>query len=115
MGGGGGVRRFLGPEDAIQHEIVKAIHRCDLFVFHIPNGGQRSMREGMRFKAIGVVAGIPDLFIPAILLWLEVKTAKGRLSPAQRKIHQTLTAIGHRVAVVRSVDEALKEIDDVAS
>ena len=103
---------FLGHEDTIQHEIVKAIHRRGLFIFHIPNGGHRSMREGMRFKAIGVVAGIPDLFIPARLLWLEVKTPTGRLSPAQVRIHSLLTAIGHRVAVVRSVDEALKELSN---
>jgi hypothetical protein len=106
--------RFLGEEDAIQHEIVKAIHRKGFFIFHIPNGGQRSMREGMRFKAIGVVAGIPDLFIPARLLWLEVKTATGRLSPAQVNVHSILTAIGHRVAVVRTLEEALKELENAA-
>ena len=108
-------RQFLGEEDQIQHEIVKHCVRQGIFVFHTPNGGHRSMREAMRFKAIGVVAGIPDLFIPALSLWLEVKTAKGRLSPAQRKIHKTLIAIGHRVATVRSLDEAKKEINNAAA
>lgn len=31
--------------------------------FHVPNGGKRSKREGARFKAQGVKAGIPDVFI----------------------------------------------------
>ena len=34
-------------------------------LFAVPNGGRRSMWEGKRFKAEGVVAGVPDLCLPA--------------------------------------------------
>jgi hypothetical protein len=42
--------------------------------------------------------------------WLETKTDKGRLSEAQRLMHARITAAGERVAVVRSVAEALEAI-----
>lgn len=32
-------------------------------MFHIPNGGKRTKYEAARFKAMGVVPGIPDLFL----------------------------------------------------
>lgn len=33
-------------------------------LFHVPNGGKRSKVEAARFKAMGVQAGVPDLFLP---------------------------------------------------
>ena len=33
-------------------------------IFHIPNGGKRNLREAVRLKKQGVVAGVPDLFCP---------------------------------------------------
>ena len=34
-------------------------------LYHIPNGGSRRKSEAGRFKAEGVKAGVPDLFLPA--------------------------------------------------
>ena len=34
----------------------------DVRIFAIPNGGSRGLREGVKFKAEGVSAGVPDLF-----------------------------------------------------
>jgi hypothetical protein len=72
-------------------------------------GGWRSKAEGARLKALGVTPGIPDLCLIAPIgrvFFIEVKTARGKLSPEQRKIHEWLTAIGVGVAVCRSVDDA---------
>ena len=58
-------------------------------LFHVPNGGTRNKIEAMRLKAKGVVPGVPDLgfFWKGRTYWFELKTQKGTLSPAQKKLH----------------------------
>jgi VRR-NUC domain len=68
-------------------------------VFAIPNGGYRTKAEAARLKWTGVVAGVPDLCVLAPVgrvFFLEVKTAVGRLSDAQREIFDSLTALTAR-------------------
>lgn len=77
-------------------------------VWHCPNGGARSKREAGEFKRMGVLPGVPDLAIltpDAKLHFLEIKAAKGSLSPAQRAFLAFCKAAGVNHAVVRSVDE----------
>jgi len=38
-------------------------------------------------------------------MWLEIKTATGRVSEAQRKAHKWLAYYGQEVHVIRSVEE----------
>ena len=33
-------------------------------MYHVPNGGKRSKSEAARFRAMGVKAGVPDIFLP---------------------------------------------------
>ena len=59
-------------------------------LFHIPNGGSRSKAEAGRFKAEGVKAGVPDLFLPVPRgeyhgLFIELKRRQGgRVSDEQK-------------------------------
>lgn len=51
-------------------------------LYHIPNGGSRRKSEAGRFKAEGVKAGVPDLFLPAARgnfhgLYIEMKRKAG--------------------------------------
>lgn len=46
---------------------------------------------------------------------LEVKTPAGRLSAEQRAWHRAVSAVGGFVACVRSVDEALKALEEAES
>lgn len=63
--------------------------------WHTPNGGGRSVVEGVRFKQAGVRAGIPDLlFLWGGLYGLELKRPGGVLSPAQIAMHPRLLAAG---------------------
>lgn len=63
--------------------------------WHTPNGGGRSVVEGVRFKQAGVKAGIPDLlFLWGGLYGLELKKPGGSLSPAQIAMHPRLLAAG---------------------
>ena len=56
----------------------------EVLIFAIPNGGQRNAATGARLKAEGVVPGVPDLFIPAWGLFIEMKTLTGKVSLEQK-------------------------------
>ena len=83
-------------------------------LFHIPNGGTRSMREGAAFKAIGVIAGIPDLMLcvpthpnntRCHALFIEMKAQGGKLSEAQGKAHERLRNAGYEVVTVNNFSD----------
>lgn len=100
-------------------------------LFHIPNGGNRSMREGAAFKAIGVIAGVPDLMlcVPANIrtetkiiggyainysmkhgLFIEMKAKGGKLSEAQVKAHARFRNAGYEVLTVNNFSDFEKII-----
>lgn len=81
-------------------------------IFAIPNGGARSGPQGASLKAEGVSPGVPDLFVPEWLLWVELKREKGGVvSPVQRDWIEYLESIGHRVIVGRGFDDAKRQIE----
>jgi hypothetical protein len=83
-------------------------------VFAIPNGGARSGVQGASLKAEGVSPGVPDLFVPEWLLWVEMKKESGGVvSPVQRDWITYLESIGHRVIVGRGFEDAKRQIEDV--
>lgn len=69
------------------------------------------MGAGKKLKAEGVVAGIPDLFIPSWDVWVEMKRKSGgRLSPDQKKIIEYLESEGYKVIVAKGATDASKQI-----
>lgn len=83
--------------------------------------GGAAINRQKKLKAKGVRTGWPDILIMARggyvtntkLIFLEVKSAKGKLSDKQEALHIELREDGHYVFVVRSVDEVksiLKEL-----
>ena len=84
------------------------------WLFAIPNGGGRSKGQGGRMKAEGVSAGVPDLYIPSLRLWIEMKrTEGGSVAADQKKWHEYLRGIGDHVEVCRGRDEAVAVVTDV--
>lgn len=81
-------------------------------LFHIPNGGGRSKAEAGRFKAEGVKAGVPDLFLPVPRgehhgLFIELKRIDGgRVSKEQESWIKALQAQGYRVEVCKGWEDA---------
>lgn len=71
-----------------------------------PNGGGRTKREGAKLKAEGVLPGIPDLFIPTLNLWIEMKDEGGCVSPQQKEMIEWLNGIGHIAVVCYCFDDA---------
>ena len=71
-----------------------------VLIFAIPNGGKRNITTAKLLVKEGVVAGVPDLFIPAWGIWVEMKRQKGgRLSSDQEGMINYLESVGHHVVV----------------
>ena len=82
-----------------------------VLIHAIPNGGVRSKATAGRLKAEGVVSGVPDLFVPAWRLWVEMKRSKGgSLSPEQKDIIKQLESVGYWVIVGKGADDAKRQI-----
>jgi hypothetical protein len=85
----------------------------DHWVAAIPNGGKRSQSEAMRLKVEGVSAGFPDLVIPSLFLYIEMKRTKGgAVSKEQKDWIAYLTKNGYKAVVCRGCDEAKKAFLD---
>lgn len=80
-------------------------------IFAIPNGGARSPSVAGRLKAEGVSKGVPDLYIPAWRVWVEMKRAKGgSVSPEQKDWRAYLESIGDFVIVAKGNEDAQRQI-----
>lgn len=75
-------------------------------LFHVPNGGYRNAREGQRFKALGVVAGVPDLIwmFNGRAICFELKTGS-KVSEAQEMVHLAFKEQKIDTWIIRSLEE----------
>lgn len=94
----------MRPEARLQHDIVACLRLCGLTVLQTSAHRARG--------PLGATPGVPDLLVLApdarLLLWgIEVKTDRGRLSPAQRELVEA-----GAYAVARSPAEALRACRD---
>lgn len=98
----------LASESKHQIALVKWFHLTypDDVIFAIPNGGYRTPQEAARLKAEGVLAGVCDIFIPSMKLFIEMKTEKGIVSTSQRDFMHKMRSVGYRCEVARSYLEA---------
>jgi hypothetical protein len=72
------------------------------------------MAQGASLKAEGVTAGVPDIFIPAWLLWIEMKRSTGGvMSPAQKDWIAYLEGIGHTVIIGHGFEDAKAKIESI--
>ena len=83
----------------------------DVLIYAIPNGGKRAITEAKRLKEEGVVPGVPDLHIPAWLLWIEMKRVKGgKVSADQEAVAEYLHSVGHTVLIGRGWEDAARQV-----
>lgn len=101
----------MSKEAALQKSCVAWFRHTypEAIIYHIPNGGFRNVREASNLKHMGVLAGIPDLFIAVCTpdyggLYIEMKDPdkKGTLSSSQRYQIDRLTESGYRVEICDS-------------
>lgn len=84
-------------------------------IFHVPNGGTRDKIEAQKFKATGVVAGIPDLIVlhDFKAYGIELKTEIGKVSDKQEIVHQAWKKQGFEVYVIRTFDEFVELLNKI--
>ena len=114
-------------EDSIQMSCVSwfriAHPELARLLHHSANEGKRTTRivhthagtrvvcsGGARLKAMGMQTGFPDLFLAVPRrgmhgLFIEMKSATGRLEPSQREMLALLSEQGYATAVCRSLDD----------
>lgn len=119
------------PEERAHRAIVQTLRTLlpsDWLVWHTPNGGGRSKAEAGILKALGTLAGMPDLFVlgPGCKLYgLEVKPpaaelpsgklsqAKPRVSETQKIMFPKLAALGVPVLIVTDAEEAVMALSSL--
>jgi hypothetical protein len=83
-------------------------------VFAIPNGGLRAKSVATKLKATGVVSGVPDLFVPSLRTFIEMKRTKGsQVSEEQRDWMHYLQDVGYNAKVCYGKDEAVAFIKEI--
>lgn len=114
-------------EDSIQMSCVSwfriAHPELARLLHHSANEGKRTTRivhthagtrvvcsGGARLKAMGMQTGFPDLFLAVPSrgmhgLFIEMKSATGRLEPSQREMLALLSEQGYATAICRSLDD----------
>ena len=103
----------IPTEDHEQMMLVQWFRRTfpEVRIFSVPNGGHRHPAVAAKMKATGVSSGVPDLFIPAWRLWIEMKRSKGgSLSAEQKDWCAYLERVGYRVIVGKGAEDAQAKI-----
>ena len=83
---------------------------------HIPNGGYRTPAEAGKFRAMGVKAGVPDLFLPVARggfhgLYIELKRVDhGKASALQKGWMEAQRSEGYKAVLCHGWVEASEEI-----
>jgi hypothetical protein len=84
-----------------------------IVIWHVPNGGYRTKAEAGRLKWIGVLKGVLDLTLmlpEGRTAYWETKTPRTYLSDDQKDFIAKAEALGHTCALVRSIDDARREL-----
>jgi len=79
------------------------------------NGLKRTKNAQGKAKAQGMLSGVPDLFMPVSIgdckgLYIEMKSAKGRISPEQSKFLKAASDFGYSCFICYSAVEAIDKI-----
>ena len=109
--------RRAQPETQLQRSVIAQLQwraRPGVWWTHIPLGGLRSKVEAAILRGLGTARGTPDLLIVADgkAHFLELKSARSRVTSEQRAGHGALRAAGATVAVATGVDAAIAQLKD---
>ncbi len=101
----------IKSEDRLQQECYIWFHntypKLRGLLFHVPNGGNRSGREGNKFKGMGVVSGVADLLFiyKGNLYAIELKKIDGTQSPKQKVWEALVKEHGVKYYIVRTFED----------
>lgn len=94
-------------ETQFQSAVCKLLDLYGVKYFHIPNEGRRTRWEQAQFKKLGGKAGVADLAVmmpEAKMVFLEIKTQKGRQSPSQKAWQEQVELLSFKYLIVRPDD-----------
>lgn len=86
--------------------------------YAIPNGiWSKNIMAALKCKKEGLTKGVADSFLMRANngyhgLYIEFKTARGRLTHEQGEFIAAATAEGYKAVVIRSIDEFMKTVDE---
>ena len=117
------MRRKIGSESLEQQAVVTycrfqswRLPNSDR-IFHIANGGWRTITEAKRFKAEGVTAGVSDLCLPVPLngyhgMYIEMKRPDHKNKPTkeQKDWLDYFNSVGYKAVVCYGYEDAVTEI-----
>lgn len=128
--------RLKATEHQEQAAVVAYCRLNKIRIFAIPNGavlgGRNKYALLNKLKAEGLENGVPDLFIPIEQyhplpgvaserlpirihycgLFIEMKSATGKLTLEQKEWIETLSSNGYKVLICRSAEEAIGNIKE---
>lgn len=87
------------------------------YMFAIPNGGSRDVREAVNLKRQGVKKGVSDIFIPIPTpryhgMFLELKVGKNKPSKEQLAFLKFVSSVGYCGVVCYGFEEAVNTIQN---
>lgn len=98
-----------------QATLINYLALKGFYYFHVPNSTfTKSWKQKARNKALGVVRGVPDLFVfkDGVSYAIELKRKKGGVvSPEQREWLEVLSKHGFQSAVCHGADEAIEFLE----
>ena len=102
-------------EHYIQVGIVNYLRLHGIYVFAVPNGGQRAITTAKMLKAEGCTAGISDLVIleKVTCRFVEIKTPKGRQQESQKEFEKIVKSYGMKYEVWRDIEDAVNYVKNL--
>lgn len=99
------------------HEDLEKNSKLSDYLFAVPNGGKRNVREAARLKRQGVKAGVHDLMLNIARncyygLDMELKIGTNKLTPKQVEWRDRMTRAGRLTAVCYDIDQVKEIIDE---
>lgn len=96
-------------------EVMSGRHPCLKLIYHVPNGGQRSVAVAGKLKAEGVKAGVPDICLPVARgiyhgLYIELKAGRNKATAEQEWWLSALSEEGYKAILCRGWEMAAEAI-----
>lgn len=100
-------------ERDIQHDCVQWVRteHPDCLVFSVPNEAARTRSQFFAYS--GMSKGAPDLVVvlPEKVVFVEMKTKKGRVRPEQAEFGEACASLGVSYHICRSLEEFQAVVD----
>ena len=105
----------MKPEEALHRTVAEYLRwvKPAALWFHAPNGARRSKAQSGILKAMGMLAGVPDLIFVChggTVKFIELKAPGKYLSPEQKAFKDMVTSMGASFALCRSVDDVAEAL-----